>query len=270
MGLVRIEGEVARLEPVAATYLVKGRPAYYGDWALAATLEWNVLGRLAESVRTGRAIGGDLAAGGDHTEQTWRAHTRPVLAEWPERARDARDLWQHAGIAPAAGTRFDVLDPACGPGVTSFTLAKDYLGVHVTGVDFGPVLETTRAIAQAMQVEDRVTLVEGDLKSTDLGSSRYDLVLLGRILYYLDDDAAAEVLARAHTALRPRGSVIIHEARVDAERGDTSGGALAALMLLAFAPNSHVRAFSDYRDLLTETGFHDIREVSETVIRAAR
>lgn len=268
IGLVSKEGEAFSLEPVAATYLVRGRPAYYGEWALAATLAWDALGRIAESVRTGRAVGGDLATGGDQTGDTWRAHTRPVLTEWPERARDARDLWRQAGIAPDETAPFDVLDPACGPGVTSFTLAQDHPTVHVTGFDFAPVLETTRAIARAMGVEDRATLIAGDVKSAEFGRGRYDLVLFGRILYYLDDDQAAAVLARAHAALRPHGSVVVHEARVDEGSGATSGGSLTALMLLAFAPGSHVRTFGEYYDMLDASGFTGVAEVSDSVIRA--
>jgi len=269
LGFLRKTGEVFRLEPVAATYLVRGLPAYYGDWALGATLAWDALGRLAELVRTGAAVGGDLATAGSHTEETWRTHTDPVLAEWHERARDARALWQQAGIAPGSEGRFDVLDPACGPAVTSFTLAQDHACVHVTGLDFAPVLETTHAIARAMKVEDRVTLIEGDVKSADFGSDLYDLALFGRILYYLEDDGARGVLARAHTALRPAGTLIVHEARVDEERCAAADGLLVALMLLAFAPTSHVRTFSEYRDLLEAAGFVDICEVSDSVIRAS-
>lgn len=270
MGMVHREGDVFRLKPVAATYLVPRQAAYYGDWALGATLRWDVLGRLAQAVRTGRAVGGDLSSSGGGTEDAWQAHTEPVLAEWPERARDARELWQQAGIAPAGMARFDVLDPACGPGVTSFALAHEYSCVHVTGFDFAPVLDTTRAIARAMEVDDRVTLLEGDVKASDYGVALYDVVLFGRILYYLDDAEAGIALSKARDALRPHGSVLIHEARVDEDEHGASDGYLTALMLFGFAPHSHVRTFAEYRHLAEAVGFDDVTEVSSSVIRATR
>jgi SAM-dependent methyltransferase len=270
LGLVRRRRQRYLLSPAAATYLVPAGRAYYGDWALRATLSWEALGRMAEAVRSGKAPGGDLSTPAPDSEVTWTAHTWPILVEWPHRAAAARELWAQLAIEPAEGRAFEVLDAACGPGVTSLTLARDHPGVHVTALDMPGVLDVTRAIAEEMGVAAQVTAVAGDVATADLGIARFDLVVFGRILYYFAAEEVARILGRALTALRPGGLLVIHEWLLDPERKGNADAALAALILFVFAPHSRVRTFAEYRDLLDAAGFVDASAPSDNLVRACR
>jgi SAM-dependent methyltransferase len=271
LGLVRRRGHRYTLEPVAATYLLPAGRAYYGEWALRATLVWDLLGRISEAVRLGEALGGDLSAPAPDSEATWAAHTTPILVEWPHRAADARKLWALLAVQPSGDGTLEVLDAACGPGVTSLTLALDNPGVRVTALDSPNVLQVTRAIASEMGVGGRVTPVAGDVATADFGTGRFDVVLFGRILYYFAAEDVSRILCKALAALKPGGLLVIHETLLGAaERSRDERAPLAALMLFMFAPRSCVRTFAEYRDLLGAAGFVDAVAVSDSLIRAVR
>lgn len=64
-------------------------------------------------------------------------------------------------IVPEKGT---ILDLGCGYGAIGITLAKAYPGLHVFMVDINPrAIELAKMNARLNRVENRVTILEGDL-----------------------------------------------------------------------------------------------------------
>jgi len=98
-----------------------------------------------------------------------------------------------------------VLDAACGIGRWSLPLAR--AGHTVVGIDAcPPSLATARGHVAAAGLDDRVTLLDGDINEVDLGDG-YDLILAMELLCYLPDPVATA--ARLASALAPGGHLVV-------------------------------------------------------------
>jgi len=99
-----------------------------------------------------------------------------------------------------AGLR--VLDAGCGEGRNAVHLAR--LGALVTAMDVSALaLAHARA---AWPAEPGVRWLRADVRSADLGSGRYDVVICDSLLHWLPSpEAAHALLARLRRATRPGG-----------------------------------------------------------------
>jgi SAM-dependent methyltransferase len=256
------------LTPVSECFLVRGKPAYYGDWCLHTQLAFDVRRRVADGIRTGKVVGIDASQPG--AGDLWKSDTSRALYTWPLEAPQARQMWQTVGINRDTKPSPRILDIACGSGVNSFVLAQDDPGAKVTALDFPSVLEATCEVAKAMRVVKQVGFQPGDALSSDFGTNRFDIVLLGKILYYFDANHVAEILRRVYTALKKDGLVVISTYIGDDRSCRNQQAAMVALQLFIFAPQSHVYTFSEYRNLLRQTGFSGVSQHTETLITATK
>lgn len=143
-----------RLTPTSETYLVKGKPTYYGDWCLQTQLAWEARARIAEGIRTGKAFGLDVSR--PHTDELWVQDLSKAILNWPLRAENARVIWETLGINKETHPGLHILDAGCGHGVKSFVLAQGDPDVRVTALDFPKVLELAGKVAKAMGVAEQV------------------------------------------------------------------------------------------------------------------
>lgn len=128
---------------------------------------------------------------------------------------DRSDLNAYLGIVEELSAR-TVLDIGCGTGTFACLLAAR--GVSVTGLD---PAAASLAVARAKPGADQVRLVHGDPLA--LPELQVDLVTMtGNVAQvFLTDDDWAGVLAAAHPALRPGGSLVF-ETRRPAAQGWTA------------------------------------------------
>jgi ubiquinone/menaquinone biosynthesis C-methylase UbiE len=249
-------------------FLVRGRPAYYGDWCLYTQLAFDTRSRLADGIRTSRAVGIDASK--PDSDNLWKCDTSRALYTWPLEAKLARQMWRKLGISNRIKTSLPILDVACGTAVNSFALAQTDLNTRITALDFPHVLEVTRLIAQAMGVAEQVDFYPGDATTSDLGTDHFDIVFLGKILYYFDVENAVDILRRVHSALKKNGLVVINTYINDDRSCKDQMAMMAALQLYIFAPHSHVYNFSEYRNLLKQAGFNNVVRHTNTLITAKR
>jgi SAM-dependent methyltransferase len=120
--------------------------------------------------------------------------------EATETAVDA--VWRLAELEPG----LEVLDLACGHGRIANRLAAR--GVHMTGLDLTPLfLDVAKADAAERGVQ--VEYVEGDMRSLPW-TQRFDRIVSWFTAFgYFGDDENRRVLAEAHRALRPGGSLLL-------------------------------------------------------------
>jgi 2-polyprenyl-3-methyl-5-hydroxy-6-metoxy-1,4-benzoquinol methylase len=154
--------------------------------------------------------------------------------------------------------------------VNSFVLAQADPGARVTVFDFPNVLEVTRQVAEAMSVVEQVEFQSGDVLTSDFDTDCFDIVLLGKILYYFDADHVAEILRRVYSALKRDGLVVISTYISDNRSCRNERASMAALQLFIFAPKSHVYTFSEYRDLMKRAGFRCVSRHTETLITGTK
>lgn len=256
------------LTPVSESFLVRDKPTYYGEWCLRTQLAFNIRSQVADGIRTGRAVGIDASQAS--SGNLWKSDISRALYTWPLEGIQARQMWRTLGITRRRKPSPRILDIACGSGVNSFVLAQTDAGSQVTAFDFPNVLEMTRQVAGAMGVAEQVEFQSGDVLTSDFGTDCFDIVLLGKILYYFDADHVAEILRRVHSALKRDGLVVISTYIGDDRSCRNQRALMAALQLFIFAPESHVYTFSEYRDLLRRAGFSSVSRHTETLITGTK
>jgi SAM-dependent methyltransferase len=144
----------------------------------------------------------ETAAGNDAQVQYWNAQAGPVWVENQARLdRQLDPLGRAAQQALAARSGERILDVGCGCGDSSLQLADAAApGGAVTGVDISrPMLE----IARRRALDTRVTFLEADAQTADLGEAA-DEAVFSRfgVMFFADPGAAFANLGRA---VRPGG-----------------------------------------------------------------
>jgi SAM-dependent methyltransferase len=146
----------------------------------------------------------------EHLDESHGAASRVAA----ERERQLAWLWDRLALQP--GSR--LLDLTCGPGLYAVPLAQR--GILVTGVDFGPAaIVHARQLAASAGVTATCHFVEADVRDYEPPPSAFDAVLFlyGQLAVF-PRDAAAALLQKAATALRPGGRLaveLLEQERVD-------------------------------------------------------
>ena len=264
LGLLDKSSAGYELGAAAADFLARGSESFGGDVFLRMSAARR---RLADVVRSGRAVG-DLAAlsGGDF----WAEFTAHRLVTWPDGVKDELAKWRELGVTADRCRGVRILDVACGSGTRSFGLAREDPEVRIVALDSAPVLEIARKIAARMGISERIAFRAGDVTSTDLGSSEFDVVLLSFLLYFFTPEDARRLLDRVRRALKPGGLVVVRAAIADEERQAEVDALLNAVDLLLWLPSSRVYTLSEYQDLLAGAGFGEIMRRGEEIITAVR
>ncbi len=253
--LTRQEGCYA-LTPSAATFLVRGRPAYAGDLILAWTGP-SIWESVQRAVHTGRPAPLEEY----HEQDAW-------LESYSEgRIAYSREMWQAAGIRPQPDTPRRLLDIACGCAVKSLALAQQDPALRVTCVDTPRVLPVARDLAGRMGVLGQATFVEADLLTADFGTEHYDLCLLGQITHYLTPAQNQDLFRRVHAALRPGGTLVLDVPMT----GEQASGWTQMVSLLLWANGGGgTHSFEKYCAWLEVAGFGQVRSLSERWLAAVK
>ncbi len=252
--LTKQHGEY-KLSPTAEAFLVKGKPAYFGDAALG-DFAWDARGQLSRTVRTGKPT--LPPAFGEAAEPLWSGIAAANLVDWQRQLADANALWDKIGVTPENGKPFRVLDVASGPGITGFALAKKIPNVRLTSLDRPMVLTYAKQIAEAMEITSQVNFVVGDALNLELKPGSFDLVLFGNITSYLSPEQNIGMLRQAFEALVANGRVVINAPVADEEHKGPGEVAMAGIELLVSSPEGDVYTFVEYRGMLETAGFSEV------------
>lgn len=117
---------------------------------------------------------------------------------------DRQVAWIHQAVLGGEPSR--ILDLGCGPGLYTSRLAR--LGHSCVGLDFSPAsIDHARAQATEHGLDCSYELV--DLRVADLGAGFDVVMMLFGEFNTLAPDAAQELLARARSALKPSGRLLL-------------------------------------------------------------
>jgi SAM-dependent methyltransferase len=251
-------GEGYDLLPVAAEYLVQGRPLYMGrlleeDWI------WESWGHLAEAVYTGRPFR-HVDTPTDDSTRFFKALIPTLHVANLAGARRAAEVVLQGGV-PRGG--LDVLDVGCGSAVWSIALAEaGGPSVRVTAQDLPAVLDMTRDYVQRHGVAAQYAFLPGDQRRVDLGREGYDLVLVARYVHELGAGAARDLFRRVFDALRPGGRIAVADWMPNDERTGPPGPLLYALRMLLHTEEGDAHTAADYKRWLSDAGFGDLQVVT--------
>ncbi len=123
--------------------------------------------------------------------------------------------------------RQSALDLGCGDGRITLYLAKS--GFRVTGVDLSTVgLDKLRGIVRKFKLENKVHLLQGDIRTVALAPAAYDLVVAVTVLDHLPAEDVGPVFDRIAGYVRPGGILFVKVHNVD-DPGRTAGGGASEL-----------------------------------------
>jgi len=226
IGLVVRDAGGYRNAPASERYLVRGAPAYFGDY-YRFQIDRQIYPALLHL---------DAGLAGD--TQHLAFDSLAGLTGDPREA-DAFTRGQHAGSMGAAvmlARSFDLegvaalLDVGGGSAAFSIALCRSNPGLRATVLDFPNVIVVAERFVAEAGLQDRIACVPGDAVGAPWPPGQ-DLVLMSYLLSAVAESSIALLLGKAWDALRPGGRLLIHDFMLD---DDETGPALAALWFLQY------------------------------------
>lgn len=242
------------LVPESATFLVSSKPGFLGQFAgmtLKMIPSWLT---LPEIVRTGKPS--DDINRTQHAEEFFKELVEPIFAmSYPATQAAGQALDIANSKAPVK-----VLDIGTGSGVWGIGLGQQSPQVRVTAQDLPGVLAVTRRMSARFGLADRFEYLEGDFHTVDFGTG-YNLVTIGHILHSEGVEGSRVLLKKAAAALAPKGTVVISEFLVKADRTGPPMGLIFAVNMLAHTEQGDTYSFEEITSWLQEAGLTNIRKM---------
>jgi len=253
IGLLRKRNLTYSNSPVAARYLVSGKPAYQGDILRHYSTLWDNWSGLDTVLRTGKPY----RKSHDHEAFILGMHNLASLRT--EGFMAALDL---TGVERA-------LDLGGGPGTYSMALAQKCKEVML--MDFPETLKIARKVIAKAGLSKRIKLLPGDFTSDDMGSG-YDLILISQILHAYDEKACIAMLKKSCRALDQGGRVIVQEFPLDETRTSPLPSALFAINMLVHTAGGNTYTPKEMSGWMKKAGFTNIKTtlLDETVLIEGR
>jgi 2-polyprenyl-3-methyl-5-hydroxy-6-metoxy-1,4-benzoquinol methylase len=246
---VRTNGGYA-LSRRAKPWLSPKSPTYIGPFLEFNYDQWEWWSGLEEIVKTGR--GYEIHEYGT-VDPRWERYIRAMFLlsrfSAPEVARKLRLPDQPASL----------LDLAGGHGWFAAELCLRHPGLHATVLDLPGSARIGRRIIAENGMADRVSHVEGDMMTADLGGP-HDAVLCFQIIHHLSPEQNSALFHRIHAALKPGGILAIMDYFTPPEgrRPDS-----AAFLGLHFFLTSSAATYgaNDLKEWLRDAGFKKPRRI---------
>jgi len=251
--LKKHRGEYSLLS-ISSKYLLKGSPQYLDGVAefLVHPVMWEAMEQLLEAVKKGTTTLSQDAETQEH--DFWKDFARFSLWVSKPASNAIGDLIKIEEYKQTT----QILDLACGSGTYGFTLAKRNPAVQVVCVDLPEVLTFSKQNAADSNLEGRVTYVAGDIFKVDFGNN-FDIAIASFIFHHFDLENCEILAKRISHALKPGGTLVLHDYIPDEERSDSYDPLLFAVLMLAWTNGGDTYTFSQYQTILEKAGFHRLR-----------
>ena len=253
LNLLEKTGDTYQLTAESAAFLVSSQPGYRGG--MFRHVSTDLLPRfmsLTEIVTTGKPVSdvSDASQGQEFFTQ---------LVE------DIFPMSYQAALVLARELKLDtvqqpvsVLDIAAGSGVWGIAIAQSSPNIRITAVDWPNVLPVTKKIAARFGLEDRLTVVPGDILEADFGSG-HRVATLGHILHSEGAERSRALLKKTFAALASGGTIAIAEFLVNNDRTGPVPATIFGVNMLVHTKNGDVFSFEEISKWLTECGFRNPR-----------
>ena len=189
----------------------------------------------------------------DHANRILDQFTRQAIPFANKEAMSKEQTLRRIVEASGAGCEDEVLDVACGPGLTTCELAGK--ARHVTGIDITPAMLEQARKRQQETGRTNVTWQQGDVTSLPYAEAAFSLVFTRYSLHHMLEPAV--VLGEMVRVCKPGGRVVV----VDMFTFGPAEDAAAFDAMEQLRDGSHVRALplGTLYQLGEESGLRDLR-----------
>ena len=258
MGLLVKRTARFRNGPVAARYLVEGRPGFYGDFVRMMDLRlYDAYRHLERALREDRSVTSDPALG-----DVFQAMTRdPATTRMFTSAMHAAGTYWGEQLAKAVDFSRDrlLLDVGGGSAVYSIAIAKRHRRLRAIVLDLPAVLGIARERIGEAGLESRIETRAGDLFD-DPWPRGPDVVLFSAILHDWSPETSKALLRKAAEVLPKGGTVVIRELFTDDDGTGPLYAAMSSVTMLLETQGENY-SWATYESWLREAGFGRFQRV---------
>lgn len=255
--LLEKDDDTYRNASESETYLVRGKPNYYGDY-LCYQIDRQMYPFMEHLVD---ALKGQTERIKYEDYETWMAD--------PEQARLFSESQHHGSLGPGAvvAKRIDLsgartlLDVGGGTGAFSIMMAKRYPELTCTVLDFPNVVKLGEKLVAEADLQKRISFLGGNALKTEWPGQQ-DAILMSYLMSGVPGDSIPGLLDTAFDSMAPGGTIILHDFMVEDDRAGPPLAAMWALQHMVFTPRAASLTPGYLADLLEKSGFASIRTMS--------
>lgn len=243
--------------PLAAQWLVKGKPDYLGE-AVAMLQErlYEPWGRLGRALQTNRPTSFDSTLGElfDYLEDRTEEQARLIAG------------LHAAGLVPARALarRFDfsgfahLVDMGGGSGVYAIEVLRRFPKLKATVVERPQVRPIAEEYIKSAGMGGRIVTETRNVFQDPLPDGA-DLVLLTQVVHDLSPEENGKFFRHLHEQLPPKGVLLVSEWLLDEDHHGPLPAALLSLNTLVDTRGGQTYSFKDLGELLRAAGFMTIQ-----------
>lgn len=209
---------------------------------------WDRWSTLTSAVKKGTSVTQE------HVNSWDEEQVRSFIGAMHDRAKKQAPVL--ASMIDLSGAK-RMLDVGGGSGAFSFAMVRAKDGLSAVIFDLPGVAPVTRGYIEREGLAGRVTVVEGDYDSDELGTG-FDLALLSAIVHSNSIEQNRALVARCARALVQGGRIIIQDFIMDESRTRPPQGAFFALNMLVGTRYGDTFTENEIRAWLSDAGFGDI------------
>jgi ubiquinone/menaquinone biosynthesis C-methylase UbiE len=244
------------LLPVSETFLVRGKPAYIGDFRHVALALWDGMANLKESLKTGKPLS--------------RMDTGNELAVWEKLVVGIIPIAEPVAKALCDILRIGmdrkglhVLDIAGGSSIFGMTILARDRSAQVTQLDWPNVNAVAKKLNRERGLEGKIRFIDGEHRSATIETNYYDLVLASNFCRFESPTGNQELFHKAYGALRPGGSFVVNDFLPNEERTGPTFALRFSVYTLTHTPKGECWRLSEYSDWLKKAGFNSIETYND-------
>lgn len=256
LGLIEKEKDQYKNTEETSEFLVLDKPKYIGDHILHITNSWYTWGNLDQLIRDGR------------TELPFENNFVNADTYWTDYMKG-----QHARATAGQGEylvknvdlkgKRKLLDLGGGAGSYSIALCTANPDLKAFVVDQKEALASAIPLIDEQNLQNQITLVEGDFNTIDLDPD-YDVVLISGVVCTKSDAECRHLFQRAYNALIPQGLIIVQDFL---QIGRGSSQQFLDIMMdlylkIAFNPEASDRLGDEVQSWLTDLGFINPQQIA--------
>ena len=255
MGLLEQRDGLFHVTPAGGEHLCADSPWFLGPY-YASLKDRPVCKDLVNVLRTGRTANW----GSEKDKQDWhKSMETEEFATQFTAAMDCRGVFlaQAAAKQLSLGHHRALLDIAGGSGIYACSFCAHFPELRATVLEKPPVDKITARAVARRGLSERVSVVAGDMLTAPLPKG-FDAHLFSNVLHDWDVPVVQQLIGKSFAALAPGGTLIIHDAHLNADKSGPLHVAEYSVMLM-HSTEGRCYSVAEMTEYLGAAGFANVK-----------